>query len=300
MESVFRDLPDNVYLSQINIPGTHDSCTAFCSMSNMSCCQSMTVNEQLKAGIRLFDIRLGEKAGNFFLVHAIATCYSDKDKQKVLYFDEVLGAFRDFLKANPEETLVVSIKQDRGIMNRCFFPRFYDKYIKGNENEWYLKNENPNLSECRGKMVLMRRCKVWKRFLKNNAAGLDFSYWKDQDGKKKTAPLPVRLSSEAVATVQDRYGLPAEKKWKDCIFPFLEKAFECIGENGFAVSFLSTANRGKGETLVEPAEKVNAEFMRYSLKTDVPSGWMLFDFPTKELIDKVIKSNFEIYKEKMK
>ena len=300
MKSVFTNLPDSIYLSQINIPGTHDSCTAYCTMSNMSRCQSMTVKQQLEAGIRLFDIRLGEKAGNFFLVHALATCYSDEEKQKVLYFDEVLDAFREFLKENPQEILVVSVKQDRGIMNRWFFPRFYDKYIKGNESEWCLENENSTLSECRGKMVLMRRCKVWKGFLKQNAAGLDFSHWKDQDGKKKTHPLPVKLNADAVAIVQDRYGLPAVMKWKDCIRPFLEKAPEDIGEKGFAVSFLSTASRGKGETLVEPAEKVNSEFMKYELKRSSAQGWMLFDFPTQELIDKVINSNLEIYKEKIK
>lgn len=300
MKKVFSDIPDNVYLSEINIPGTHDSCTAYCSMENMCRCQSMTVREQLSAGIRLFDIRLGAKSDDFFLVHSLATCYSDKEKQRVLYFEEVLKYFREFLKENPEETLIVSIKQDRGIMNRWFFPRFYGKYIKGNEDEWCLENENLTLSECRGKMVLMRRCKVWRSFLRENPAGLDFSHWKDQDGKKKVHPLPVILNDHTVATVQDRYGLPAVKKWKECICPFLENAHANIGKNSFAVHFLSTANRGKGETILEPAQKVNAEFIKYELKKDVPSGWMLFDFPSEELIDKVIKSNFEIYKEKTK
>ncbi len=300
MKSVFRALPDSIYLSQINIVGTHDSCTAFCTMPNMSRCQSLTVRQQLEAGVRLFDIRLGEKSGRFFLVHALATCYSDVEKQNVLYFDEVLEVFRAFLKENPEETLVISIKQDRGIMSRNFFPEFYRSFIQGNENEWYLKNENPALSECRGRMVLMRRCKVWKSFLNKKDAGLDFSYWKDQDGKKKTEPLPVILNEDTVATVQDRYGLPAEIKWKSCACPFLERASDIIGEKGFAVHFLSTANRGKAETLVEPAGKVNAEFMKYRLKKSAPSGWILFDFPSEELIDKVIESNFKIYKESLK
>lgn len=300
MKNVFKALPCDIYLSEINIPGTHDSCTAFCTMSNMCRCQNMTVKEQLDAGVRLFDIRLYKKGQGFYLCHSIADCFTDEDKKIKLDFDAVLSDFRAFLKENPEETLIVSIKQDRGIMSRWFFPSFYGKYIKGNEAEWYLQNENPALGECRGKMVLMRRCKVWKNFLKQNVSGLDFSYWKDQDGKKKTHPLPVKLNSVTVATVQDRYGLPAEMKWKDCIRPFLEKSPDFIGKNGLAVSFLSTANRKKGETLAEPAEKVNAEFMKYELKKGNAQGWMLFDFPSAELIDKVIKSNFEIYKEKVK
>ncbi|MBQ7005206.1 MAG: hypothetical protein IJN68_02095 [Clostridia bacterium] len=300
MKSVFKALPDKAYLSGINLPGTHDSCTAYCTMPNMSRCQSMTVKEQLNAGVRLFDIRLGRKSEEFFLVHSLATCFSDAENRNVLYFDEVLDIFRAFLKENPEEILVISVKQDRGIMSRGFFPKFYSKYIKGNESEWYLKNENPTLAECRGKMVLMRRCKVWKGFLRSKEAGLDFSEWKDQDGKKKTKPLPVILNEETVATVQDRYGLPAEMKWKECIYPFFEKSSESIGEKGFAVSFLSTAHRQAGKTIFESAEKVNAEFLKYELKKDAPSGWMLFDFPSEELLDKVRESNFEIYKESLK
>lgn len=303
MKSVFKALPDNIYLSEINIPGTHDSCTAFCSMSNMSRCQNMTVKEQLDAGIRLFDIRLGTKAGKFFLVHALATCYRDGEKQEILYLEEVLDAFRAFLRENPEETLVVSIKQDRGIMNRWFFPALYDKYIKGNESEWYLKNENPTLAECRGRMVLMRRCKVWRSFLRDSAAGLDFSHWKDQDGKRKTKHENVILQGgikdpELIALVQDRYGLAPDVKWSRCALPFFENA--APNKAVFYVSFLSTAYREKGETLFETAEKVNAEFMKYELKRDVSSGWMLFDFPSEKLVDKIIASNLEIYKEKIK
>lgn len=297
MKSVFGALPDSIYLSQINLVGTHDSCTAFCTMSNMARCQSLTINEQLEAGVRFFDIRLGTKAGRFFLVHALAGCYSDAGRKNILYFDEVLGNFKEFLKNNPEETLVVSIKQDRGIMYCGFFSLFYDRFIKGNEDYWYLKNKNPLLGECRGKMVLMRRCRVRRSFLDEYEAGLDFSVWKDQNGKTLTDPLPVILNEDTVAMVQDRYGLAPDKKWQDCIRPFLERACEYIGEKSLAVCFLSTAYRDTGKTIFESAEKVNREFAEYELKKDAPSGWMLFDFPDETIIDKVIRSNSEIYKE---
>ncbi len=300
MINVFKALPDDIFLSKINIPGTHDSCTAFCTMENMCRCQNKTVKEQLDVGVRLFDIRLYKNGNDFYLCHSLADCFADSDKKIKLTFDEVLSCFREFLKENPEETLIVSIKQDRGIMNRWFFPAFYEKYIVGNEKEWYLKNENPTLAECRGKMVLMRRCKVWRSFLKENAAGLDFSHWKDQDGKNKFHPLNVILSKKYISMVQDRYGLPAEVKWEKCAKVALQLAYGYISENNFAVHFLSTAHREKGKSLFETAEKVNAEFMKYELKKELPQGWMLFDFPSQELIDKVINSNIQIYKEKIK
>ena len=76
--NTFKKLNDSIYLSEINIVGTHDSCTAFVSLENMARCQSLTVKEQLDIGIRLFDIRLNKKKGEFYLIHSLADCYSDK------------------------------------------------------------------------------------------------------------------------------------------------------------------------------------------------------------------------------
>ena len=122
MKKLFSALPDDIYLAEVNIPGTHDSCTAFCTMENMSRCHSLTVKEQLELGIRLFDIRLYKSGKDFYLCHAFADCFTEKDKKTKLTFDMVLSDFREFLTENPDETLIVSVKQDRGIINRWFFP----------------------------------------------------------------------------------------------------------------------------------------------------------------------------------
>ncbi len=282
MKAFFSALPDEIYLSEVNIPGTHDSCTAFCTMENMCRCQSLTVKEQLELGIRLFDIRLYKSGKDFYLCHSLADCFTDSGKQKKLIFDDVLSDFREFLKANPDEILIVSIKQDRGIMNRWFFPAFYEKYIVGNENEWYLKNEIPTLSECRGKMVLMRRCKVFPWWAKEKDCGLDFSCWKDQGGKRKEKIYPVVLNENQRAVVQDRYGLAPSRKWNKCEKPFLE-ACKC-DENNISVHFISSAYRYKNESLVKTAEEMNTLFKAYDLAGN--KGWFLFDFPDEEIIEK--------------
>ncbi len=282
MEKVFAAAADGVHLSRLNIPGTHDSCTAFCTMENMCRCQNLTVKEQLALGIRLFDIRLYKRGKDFFLCHSFADCFTDSSKKTKLTFDEVLEEYRAFLKENPQETLIVSIKQDRGIMNRFFFPAFYEKYIVGNEKEWYLKNEIPTFKDCRGKMVLMRRCKVFPWWGKDRSCGLDFSHWKDQGSKRKEKIYPVALNKKQKATVQDRYGLDPERKWNKCEKPFLESC-KC-DENNISVHFISTAYRYKNESLVKSAEKMNNLFKDYDLKEN--KGWFLFDFPDEEIIDK--------------
>lgn len=290
MEKLFSLLPDSTYLSEVNVPGTHDSCTAFCTMENMCRCQSLTVKEQLALGIRLFDIRLYKSGKDFYLCHSLADCFTDSTKKKKLTFDDVLEDFRVFLKENPDEALIVSIKQDRGIMNRWFFPAFYERYIVGNEDEWYLENKIPTLEECRGKMVLMRRCKVFPWWGGDKDCGLDFSHWKDQGSKRKEKLYPVELNEKQRAVVQDRYGLAPLRKWEKCEKPFLHNC-RC-DENNISVHFISTAYRYKGENLVRTAEEMNALFKAYDLAGN--KGWFLFDFPDSEIIKK-----FEI-KEKTK
>ena len=62
---IISRLKDDVYLSTVNLAGTHDSATAFVGMEKMCRCQSLTVEEQLRLGVRLFDIRLYKKGGDF-------------------------------------------------------------------------------------------------------------------------------------------------------------------------------------------------------------------------------------------
>lgn len=282
MKKLFSALSDEIYLSEVNIPGTHDSCTAFCTLENMSRCQSLTVKEQLDLGIRLFDIRLNKSGNEFYLVHSLADCFTDGEKKAKLTFDTVLKDLRAFLKLNPDETLVVSVKQDRGIINRWFFSPFYDKYIKGNENEWYLENKNPLLKECRGKMVLMRRCRVFPWWKKKHKGGLDFSYWKDQGSKRKEKIHTVTQHKGLKAVVQDRYGLAPLRKWNKCEKPFLDRCV-CDKDN-IAVHFISTAYRYKNESLVKTAEEMNALFKAYELRGK--KGWFFFDFPDEEIMKK--------------
>ncbi len=292
---VLSQLDDGIFLSEINLAGTHDSCTAFVSMENMARCQSLTVKEQLKLGIRLFDIRLNRKGDEFYLIHSLADCYSDEKKTKKLTFYEVLSDFREFLKENPSEALVISIKQDRGIMSRNFFPAFYNKYIKGNEDEWYLKNENPTLGLCRGKMILMRRCKVWRKYRKSVEAGLDFSFWKDQGSNKKTKTEKTVLcvGSASVeprvleAEIQDRYSLDCKRKWFQSAKPFLDICE--TSKDKFCLHFISTSYRKKGETLVETAEEMNGYFKEYELKKG--NGWVFIDFPDRDIVEKINSSN---------
>ena len=284
--NIISEISDTVSLSQLNIAGTHDSATAYVSMENSARCQDKTIAEQLEMGIRLLDIRLTKKGDEFYLVHSLADCYSDMEKTKRLSFGEVLSDCKNFLKDNPAETIIISIKQDRGIINRWFFPPFYDKYIRGDENSWYLENKTPTLGECRGKLVLMRRCRVWKSFYKTSKGGLNFSFWPDQARRRMTAKK-VKLNKDIMALVQDRYCLDPENKWI-CSENYMNSAV--TNENKFALHYISTSAKTDGK-LVGTAEYINKKFMEYPLKKG--TGWIFCDFPTEDIVEKIMTSNTE-------
>lgn len=289
-KNVLSALSGGIFLSEINLAGTHDSATAFCAFSRLAKCQTLTFEEQLRMGVRLLDIRLCRTGHRFYLVHGKANCYRDETKKERLSFDEVFAVLKAFLQANPRETVVLSVKQDRGFGQKAFFKAFYNKYIRGQEHLWYLENRVPRLSECCGKLVLMRRCKKRESFENTDLCGLDFSVWEDQASRTETAPLTVTLSADCEALVQDRYRLAPERKWMDCEKPFLEAAHP--SPHKMYLHYLSTC--GGNGVPEENAVYVNAQFSECPLPKERACGWFFLDFPTETLCDKIMRSNLEL------
>ena len=78
-------IPDGRYLCEINIPGTHDSTTAYCKNTTdnyvqllgrpvfhageYARTQSLTLSKQLNAGVRYLDLRFSPKEGMLLLCH---------------------------------------------------------------------------------------------------------------------------------------------------------------------------------------------------------------------------------------
>lgn len=71
-------VPDSTKLSNMSIPGTHDSCTQNVDMRYIFQCQDVSIATQLKYGYRYLDMRLvlEKRSGQETLVlkHNIARC----------------------------------------------------------------------------------------------------------------------------------------------------------------------------------------------------------------------------------
>ena len=125
------------------------------------------------------------------MVHAFAKAFNTPNHfGKQMDLSDVLEHCFRFLEENPSETIIFQFKNDSGKENETCFDNLFYTYIKGNENKWFLENRVPALGETRGKIVLIRRCKMYEKeeFTPLNT-GIDFSHWIEQDVVK---PYPLK------------------------------------------------------------------------------------------------------------
>lgn len=104
-------LDDDIYVSQLSIPGTHDSGTYYCEGflgSTSGRCQQLTIPEQLKMGIRFFDIR--PTGSDLHIAHGLYGCYKDEKESELLLLSDVYTYFNEFLEKNPGEFIITILR----------------------------------------------------------------------------------------------------------------------------------------------------------------------------------------------
>lgn len=283
-----RDIDDSRDVFGLNLVGTHDCVTQYVQLSYFAKCQDKSIYEQLNMGIRCLDIRVKSNKNRLSMVHGICNTYNKASRfSKRMDMADVLTACYNFLSKNPSETIVFQFKNDSGReMEKCF-DILYNEYISKNSDSWYLENRAPVLKDCRGKIVLIRRCKCFDNKPYSLGKGIDFSHWVEQD---KPVPKPLVLttgeSGEISFLIQDRFKYKPREKWDLCVKPMLDDD-AC---EHYKINYLSTAGGLLGP--YRNSQYINPKFMEYELKDGKYYGALYTDFPTAELIKKVIKTNF--------
>ena len=158
-ENWMSKLDDGKHLTEINIPGSHDS-GSFTLTDPVKSVWAKTQDKdyltQMKSGVRFFDIRGRASADNMISVH-----------HGMVYLHHELGKFLDdakyYLSAYPNETIVMSMKKDYDSDSKVTktFEEIFREYYYNNpqyQNLFYTgSNANPTLKETKGKIVLFNR-----------------------------------------------------------------------------------------------------------------------------------------------
>jgi 1-phosphatidylinositol phosphodiesterase len=291
LNSWMNDIDSNKDLFSLDIPGSHDCVTKYVQFAHISKCQDMNIYEQLSIGIRALDIRVKSKGDRLGMVHGAAKAFNTANHfSSQMDFSDVLEQCYRFLNENPSETIIIQFKNDSNKEMEVCFDNLYYRYIKNNEDKWYLENRVPTLGEARGKIVLIRRCKMDlnnKEFTDENT-GIDFSRWVEQDTAE---PYPLTLETyskgSAIFVIQDRFKYKPEPRWNKCVKPFLDLRSEFDGT--YIICYLSTAGGIKGPK--NNSKYINPHFMAYEMNKNKYYGTIYLDFPTPELTSKIISNN---------
>ena len=165
--SVIRD---NVLISELTIPGTHNSMAFKCNC--LAQCQNFDLNTQLNMGIRFVDVRCCHSMNQFELYHGCFKIHGDFEY-------DVMDVFVKFLHTNPTESIICSLKPEnlsRSRNNTRDFSETFLIYVSKYKKYWYLCDEIPTMGEARGKIVLLRRF-----FSMSLPLGIDMFAWKDSE-----------------------------------------------------------------------------------------------------------------------
>jgi len=145
---------DDVQLSELAMPGTHDSATfdkhLLPIVDDIVVTQSLNFDEQLNYGIRVFDLRL-RRTGDALALHH-GPVYLDK------MFGSALRSIERFLQANPSETVLFRVREEHQADSNvtASLVDVFDRYMK-QFSSVHLKapRSNVTLGEARGKFVVL-------------------------------------------------------------------------------------------------------------------------------------------------
>lgn len=175
-------IKDDVFVSQLSLPGTHNSAASYVALPSVQC-QGATVTEQLKHGVRFFDLRVARPLLSFLgskddlqIIHGN---FPVKIPPGSLKFSAVLDELYNFVQEHPSEVPIVSIKQEgKDTWEGDDFPNLiWKNYIQPHESQWYLEDKIPRVGEARGKVMLFRRFGVKDDGLRSKF-GFEASWWK--------------------------------------------------------------------------------------------------------------------------
>ncbi|KAL2084394.1 hypothetical protein ACEWY4_019912 [Coilia grayii] len=139
-----RSIDDHKKISDITIPGTHD--TMALHGGPAAECQAWSLADQLRAGIRYLDLRVFALDHTLYIMHGVVYQHTT--------FTTVLSTIRTFLKQYRSEAVFVRVKPD--LFDKDMVEGMVAELIAGDQDVW-VKSVTPRMGDVRGKIVLLQK-----------------------------------------------------------------------------------------------------------------------------------------------
>ena len=261
-------LDDDRAINELSIPGTHDSGATHSIADAAGKCQSLSIKDQLYIGVRFFDIRLQLVGDDFNIVHS----FVDQDTE----FDDVLEYMVDFVKENPSEFLIVSIKKDTDSKRaEGDFATLLEEELREYSQISTSTTLPKTVGEARGKIYIISR-------YENSTIGIPaYHGWQDstsfelgelyvQDNYKVDSAEVKIADIEATMAVADR-----------CEYGLILNYTSCYLTSGFPPTYAAT-----------PAKTINPWLLERLHIESRPQGVLVCDFMTSDLVKAIWEVNF--------
>lgn len=220
LESWMSKLDDEISLSYISIPGTHNSPTCYTALPTVRC-QAVGVKEQLQNGVRFLDIRVQPEnpddpsKDELILVHSAFPISLTGNK----YFRNIVDTVYNFLDANPSETVIISLKREGvGRSTDQQLSKILYNHYACDKGRWFTENRIPTLGEVRKKIVLIRRFGLddsLKRENDHQGWAIDAECWPDNctDGSCLGGDIRIQDFYEVskVSSIQKKISYSVEQ-----------------------------------------------------------------------------------------
>ena len=243
-------LPDTIRLNEITIPGTHQSASQFTQFPFFFKCQGCSVKDHTK-----------------------------------LYAEDVFSQCYSFLDEHPSETILVSVKQERGSEAASDFERLLFNAVLLRADKWLLTSSIPTLGEARGRIVLLRRFEDAAGY--GASSGISF-LWDDQGGSSNTSlHAATAPNGSYTLIVQDRYDYSNDEKWAAFNNGMVAGASEMANGN-VSLNYLNTNGTFYFNHPHNHASTLNSALRN---RGENLKGWIVIDFGEPYLARLIYSNN---------
>lgn len=262
-------LDDGRALNTLSIPGTHDAGAMYSFADVFGKCQTLSVPQQLRIGVRYFDLRLR-------LVDDVFRVYHDfVEQQQTL--PQLLDALVGYLRENPSEFLIVCFKEELDpLRSEAVFSEALEHMLRQYPDVISPADTLPaDVGAARGKLFVVARydgatmgIPCYDGWVNNASFTLGELYVQDHYKISHTdEKLPDIEQTLAVAAAQ-QHGLVLNHT-------------SCYFDHGYPPSYAGN-----------PARTIEPWLRLYLKETTGTTGVLVCDFMTSALAEIIIRRNF--------
>lgn len=293
-------LDDYIYLTQLSIPGTHDTFTyADMAVEGVSGTIARTqtedfdITKQLAMGIRAFDFRPAR--GRAFLVGENAVWFYHGVVRIKVKFKAGLESLISYLDSNPGECAVILLRHEteiNGLFDQSDWASMVNSILAEDNIKNHIVAYSPDLTlkDVRGKIVILSRMEDTYASSTLSGYGRLYGWAHGQEGTK-TSTISSSNGSNFPVWIQDYYEISSdnpEYKWA-AAKAYMDASAAITDHRILVINHLSGyVGSSTADNYKQNAANTNPEAYKYISGSEKPVGNLgivLMDYVGSETVD---------------